>query len=139
MQEIINALARRLKQIDETATIYQDDVEQGVREPCFFIKSLITVKQSRIMKQSRIVFPVQITYLPKKPGDHAELIEIQNKIMTQLEQVDLGSDISLRVSSLISEIVAGTLQVTCNLNYSLVSVDETDKFETLEGVNINGG
>ncbi|HHX19597.1 MAG TPA: hypothetical protein GX728_04080 [Clostridiaceae bacterium] len=139
MQEIINALARRLKQIDETATIYQDDVEQGVKEPCFFITPLITVKQPRIMKQSRIVFPVQITYLPKKPGDHAELIEIQNKIMTQLEQVDLGSDISLRVSSLISEIVAGTLQVTCNLNYSLVSVDETDKFETLEGVNINGG
>lgn len=139
MQEVINALARRLKQIDETATIYQDDVEQGVREPCFFIKSLITVKQSRIMKQSRIVFPVQITYLPKKPGNHAELLDVQNKIMTQLEQVDLEDDIGIRVSSLISEIVAGTLQVTCNLNYSLVSVDETDKFETLEGVNINGG
>jgi hypothetical protein len=139
MQEVINALARRLKQIDETVTIYQDDVEQGVKEPCFFIKPLITVKQPRIMKQSRIVFPVQITYLPKKPGNHAELLDVQNKIMTQLEHVDLEDDIGIRVSSLISEIVADTLQVTCNLNYLLVGVDETDKFETLEGVNINGG
>jgi len=141
MQEIINALSRKLKQIDETATIYQNDVEQGVKEPCFFLMPLITVKQPRIMKQSRIEFPVQITYLPKKPGDHTELLDVQNKIMVQLEQIDLREGISIRGTSMISEIVAGTLQVTCNFNYSLVAADDgqANKIETLEGVIFNGG
>lgn len=138
MQEIINGISKKLKELFPEVTIYQDDVKQDLKEPCFFIIPLIMMRLQLPMGRHRMVFPIQLTYLPKRAGSNTELLDVAEQLLLGLKLIELEDDSSLLGWNFVSEIVNGTLQFTVNFNYHLVTTDNKDKIETLEGVIFDG-
>lgn len=138
MQEIINGISKKLKKLFPEVTIYQDDVKQDLKEPCFFIIPLIMMRLPLPMGRHRIVFPIQLTYLPKRAGSNTELLDVAEQLLLGLKLIELEDDSSLLGWNFVSEIVNGTLQFTANYNYHLVPTDSKNKIENLEGVIFDG-
>jgi hypothetical protein len=69
--------------------IYQNDVEQGFKEPCFFIAVLkpdiSPLQKNRFMNRN----PLDIHYFPTSGRNNAELFTMAENFLTVLDKVSL--------------------------------------------------
>lgn len=85
-QLIINSLGKRLKQLYPEATIYQNDQEQGIEEPCFFISTIKASGSPMLSIMEARELPVQISALGWK---RKEAIGIGETLLLELRHLPL--------------------------------------------------
>ncbi len=135
MQALIDGLSVRLKELAPEAAIYQNDVEQGLQRPCFFIIPLVTSMRVLPMGRSEIRMPLQLTYLAPKDGDNAALLRVAECLLYGLRTLPLKNGDMIRGWDLSFEIIDDALQFSGNFNYFNRTIDpDEESMDTLISV-----
>ena len=90
VNEIKDAISTKLNQVfGDGYEIYSKNVEQGLQEPCFFIKSLNPSRNQVIGNRYYQEIPFNIHYFPSVEGDNDELDEVGTSLFNDLEYINL--------------------------------------------------
>lgn len=133
LNEIIKGISMALNAaFGDGYEIYQNDVEQGLKEPCFLIAVLqpeITpMLGRRFIKRN----PFDIQYFPTNPRNNAEMFTVAETMMEALDFITLPSGDLLHGTSVNYEIVDNVLHFFVNYNLPMIRPAEETYMETLE-------
>lgn len=90
IQEILEGVAQTLYQVfGEDCKIYENDVEQGLQEPCFFLGVLQPSLSPLPGGRSLSMYPLDVQYFPASRRDNQTLLCVAEKLMVCLEVIQL--------------------------------------------------
>lgn len=124
----------------DSYAIYQNDVEQGLSEPCFFIAVLQTARTPIPGGRYEQTVPLDIAYFPARDGGNREMQEVANTLFDVLEFIE-ASDGGLRHGvDLAANIVDGVLHFSVAYQLFLRRPkEETRMAELHTDVGVEGG
>lgn len=133
LNEIMEAIAIKINSVfGDDYEIYRDTVQQGLKEPCFFIgilKPEITpIIGNRFIERN----PFDIQYFPKKQGDNAELFTVAKKLMLSLDFITLLDGDRLHGIHMSYEIIENVLHFFVQYHVSMKKQTEKTYMETLK-------
>lgn len=133
LNEIMEAIAIKINSVfGDDYEIYRDTVQQGLKEPCFFIgilKPEITpIMGNRFIERN----PFDIQYFPKKQGDSAELFTVAKKLMLSLDFITLLDGDQLHGIYMSYEIIENVLHFFVQYHVSMKKQTEKTYMETLK-------
>lgn len=138
LNEIIQGVAMELHTaFGDGYKIYQDDVKQGLKRPCFFIAVLKPEFSSLLGTRGINRNPLDIQYIPSDPGKNAEMFDVAGKLAEALAFITLPDGDILRGTSMNYEVVDGVLHFFVNYNLTLVQVSTEET--PMESLDINVG
>lgn len=112
--------------------IFQNNVEQGLKEPCFFISILkpeiIPMLGRRFIQRNSF----DIQYFPTSPGNNAEMITAAETMIGALDFITLPGGDLLHGTSVNYEVVDNVLHFFVNYNLPVLKPTEQTYMETLE-------
>ncbi len=133
LNEIIKGIARRLNAaLGDGYEIYQNQVKQGLQEPCFFIGVLQPEQRPLLGLRARRVNPLVVQYFPRAEGDNAELLAMAERLLLELAFIQLPAGDWLRGTQMRYEIVDGVLQFFVNYNMLVEQPQEQVNMEDLQ-------
>lgn len=133
LNEIVKGISLALNTaFGDGYAIYQDDVEQGLEEPCFFISVLSPQLSPLVGWRSVKRNPFDILYFPTAPGKNAEMFDIAETMMECLAQIRLPNGDLLRGTGMHYEVADDVLHFMVNYNLILSRREEKESMETLE-------
>lgn len=133
LNEIIKGVSMALNtSFGNEYRIYQDDVKQGLKTPCFFIAvlqpELSLLLGSRRMSRN----PLVVQYIPSAPRKNAEMFSVAGKLVEVLEFITLLNGDLLHGTSMSYEVVDGVLHFFVNYNLPMLGPRDETYMETLE-------
>lgn len=133
LNEIIKGISMALNNaFGDGYKVYQNDVKQGLKEPCFLISVLKPELSPLIGRRFLMREPLDIHYFPANPRNHAEMITVAETMMEVLEVVTLPDGAPIRGTSMNYEIVDDVLHLFVNYNHIVIRSTEEITMETLE-------
>lgn len=131
--EIVQGIAITLHTaFGDSYEIYQNNVLQGLKEPCFFVAVLEPSRMRQIGRRWRQNTPVDIHYFPSVYGDNAELAKTADRLFETMEFIDLPNGDKMHGYDMRAESVDGVLHFFVQYNAYLVQADDTDRMSQLE-------
>ncbi|MBY2719531.1 hypothetical protein KWX62_19715 [Clostridioides difficile] len=132
LNNIIDGISVKLdKSFGNEYTIYSEDVEQGINEPCFFIvpinSSKVSYPSGRELKKNSF----DVYYLPRSEDKNFEINEIAEMLLEELEYIEIDEDL-VRGTNMNFEIVDNVLHFFVDYNYFTIKSNDTDKMDTVE-------
>nr|DAJ28782.1 MAG TPA: tail completion protein [Caudoviricetes sp.] len=88
LNEIVNAIGLKLSENFEGIDVHREDLEQGFKEPCFFIDLLNPSEKQIVGNRYLRSYLFDITYFPKDKKAQ-EIFETLDKLYTVLEYIKL--------------------------------------------------
>lgn len=135
MNSIIDAISVKLfETFGHEYTIYKENVEQGLKEPCFFI-DIVSVDRKQIIGNryySNNAF--DICYFPIGEEKKADMLDVANVLYDDLEYVSLANGDLLKGTKMNAEIVDGILHFF--VSYNLILQKETELAEDMEFLDV---
>ncbi len=133
LNEIIKGVSMKLNTaFGDDYKIYQDDVTQGLKQPCFFIAvlnpELAPLTGGRYMSRN----PLDVQYFPTATGKNAEMYDVAGELTEQLEFITLLDGDLLHGTSMNFEVVDGVLHFFVNYNLPMVKSTDETSMETLD-------
>jgi hypothetical protein len=133
LNEIIKGISMALNAaFGDGYEIYQNDVEQGLKEPCFLIAVLkpdiSPLQKNRFMNRN----PLDVHYFPTSGRNNAELFTMAGDLMECLEFITLPNGDVLHGTSMSYEVEDGVLHFFVNFNLTLSRPSEETPMETLD-------
>lgn len=98
--------------------VYENDVSQGLQEPCFFIAALRPSQRDLLAGRAVRRYPFDVHFFPAPPGTNAELYDMAERLMAVLRYIELPGGGLLRGRELSYEAVDGVLHFF--ISYSAV-------------------
>ncbi|HBY2624530.1 TPA: hypothetical protein MIY37_000680, partial [Clostridioides difficile] len=94
LNNIIDGISIKLdKTFGDSYTIYSEDVEQGINEPCFFIVPLnpskVSYPSGRELKKNSF----DVHYFPKSNDKSFEINEVAEMLLEELEYIEIDGDL----------------------------------------------
>lgn len=133
LNEIVQGIARRLNAaFGDDYEIYQNKVEQGLQEPCFFIAVLQSEAKPLLGNRGRWLNAFDLHYFPRQAGSNAELLAVAEQLLRELRFIELPGGGLLRGASMRWEPVDGVLHFFVNYNTLLKWQEEKPLMETLD-------
>lgn len=132
LNEIIQGIAIALHaEFGDGYEIYQNDVEQGLQEPCFFI-AVLKPELSPLLKGRYLATnPFDIHYFPAVMGDNAEMCTVADRLVECLEFITLPDGGMLHGTSMSYQIVDDVLHLFVNFNCTLTRKTSTEPMESV--------
>lgn len=116
----------------ERYTIYTESVEQGLKEPCFFISCLNPTSKVFLGERYFRTNQMCIQYIPtNKSVEKEECNAVTERLFNCLEYITVGEDL-IRGSKMSSEIVDGVLNFF--VNYDLFTLRLKNKDDAMNEV-----
>ena len=133
LSEIIKGLSMALNAaFGDEYEIYQNDVEQGLREPCFFIAVLKPEIDPLPGNREIRRYPLDVQYFPVDPGGNAGMISTAERMAEALRILALPDGDLLRGTGMSYEIADNVLHFFVNYNLSAMRPVQKTAMETLE-------
>lgn len=134
IDNIISGVSDALyKSYGDNYKIYKNQIEQGLKEPCFSIVLLNPVYEAGLNRRYTVTVPLCIHYFPKKYGDSTELIAVIEKLMEILEYITLhGTENTIRGDDMSAQKVDGVLSFF--VTYTFAGYREADDIPYMETV-----
>ncbi len=131
LNEVIKGISMKLNAaFGDEYRIYEDDVEQDLKEPCFFIAvlnpGLLTLCGTRYLKRN----PFDIHFFPKRKSN-VELYAVAERMMDCLEFITLPNGDQLHGTKMHYETVEGVLHFFINYDCTLYRLPDDEKMEDL--------
>ncbi|MBE6070691.1 MAG: hypothetical protein E7208_01905 [Clostridium butyricum] len=118
----------------EEYTIYTEDVEQGLDEPCFFIFSLKPSNRRLVGNRYEGKYPFDIHYFPKDEDNYNnEINEVTERLFTALEYISIDNGLT-RGTNMNAEIVDNVLHFF--INFNIIVKKEVEPIETMGSLKI---
>ncbi|HCQ6376188.1 TPA: hypothetical protein OL524_003645 [Clostridioides difficile] len=132
LNNIIDGISVKLdKSFGEKYTIYSEDVEQGINEPCFFIcplnPSKVSYPNNRELKKNSF----DVHYFPYSKDKSFEINEIAEMLLEELEYIEIDGEL-VRGTNMNYEIIDNVLHFFVDYNYFTVKSNNTDKMSDVE-------
>lgn len=106
-QKLIQAIAKGIDGVFEDCEIYEDEIEQGLNEPCFLIAEIDNSMELVLGSRYKESHSFDIHYFPKE-NFVREMHQVSDVLFEILEYIDTGEGL-LRGSNLRSNIQDGVL------------------------------
>lgn len=135
LNDILTGVNAKLKELfGEDTVIYTDAVEQGLKEPCFFVGFLEPSEKTVIGRRHFRSTGMYIQYLPGSPAQiNRELYRVSDILMDGMETITLRNGDILRGSGLSSKVSEGVLNFFVNYNLFVIKPsEESPDMETIE-------
>lgn len=133
LNEIVKGISMKLNAtFGDGYKIYQNDVKQGLEEPCFFIQILKPQLSPLLGRRFMVQNPFDVLYFPADPGNNAELIDVAEKLMGCLDFITLPNGDLLHGTGISYEIVDDTLHFFISYKHTSHTVEEKNAMETLD-------
>lgn len=135
IDEITKAIAKRIYELfGSEYEVYVDKVEQGLKEPCFYILCVMQDKEifSQLRHKRRTVF--DISYFPKT-NQTSELHEASGKLMDGMCYIELTDGNKIRGTEMAIETVDGVLHFQVEYNY--IALEDVPKAELMKDIEVN--
>lgn len=132
LNNIIDGISVKLdKSFGNEYTIYSEDVEQGINEPCFFIvpinSSKVLYPNARELKKNSF----DVHYFPKSNDKSFEINEIAEMLLEELEYIEIDGDL-VRGTNMNFEIIDNVLHFFVDYNYFTIKSNDTEKMNDVE-------
>lgn len=119
--DLIKGIALKLNEVfGDKYEVYQNDVAQGLTEPCFLIAILEPSRKKRIGPRYQYINPFVITYFPRNAGSNEEMIGVAETMTEELEVITLPNGEQVRGTDIRFEIVDNTLHFFVNYNTHMI-------------------
>lgn len=127
LNEILDGVNRKLKELfGDNAVIYTDAVEQGLKEPCFFVGFLEPSEKPVMGRRYYRNIGVFIQYLPGRPAQmNRELYRTADILTDGMEMITLKNGDLIRGTNRSSKVSDGVLNFFVNYNLYVVKPAET--------------
>lgn len=113
--------------------IYTENIEQGFKEPCFFIQSVSTLEKKQLMGRYQKTNLFDILYFPKGKNSNAECLEVAENLYSLLEYIEDSNNNLLHGTSMNYKIADGILHFFVNYNFPIYR--PKDKLPNMEILN----
>ena len=139
---ISQALDAEFNSENEEYTIYTEDVEQGLENPCFFIFSLKPSNRQLVGNRYERKYPFDIHYFPKDENNYNnEINEVTERLFTALEYISIDSGL-IKGTNMNAETVDNVLHFFIDFNMIVKKEIPKDPYmeelELMEEVKIHG-
>lgn len=133
INRLIDGISIRLNELfGDDYNIYTETVEQGFKEPCFFIKSLDPSKTQYPNKQSLREYLFDVMYFPGSDDTNSEINRITEDLFEGLEVIELLNGDLKRGTGMHAETVDDKLHFFVNYNVIVRKVEQYENMEALE-------
>ena len=131
---ISQALDAEFNSENEEYTIYTEDVEQSLDEPCFFIFSLKPSNRQLVGNRYERKYSFDIHYFPKDEENYNnEINEVTERLFTALEYISIDSGL-IRGTNMNAETVDNVLHFF--INFNMIVKKETEPIDTMGSLTI---
>lgn len=133
INKLIDGISIRLNQMfGDDYNIYTETVEQGFKEPCFFIKSLDPSKTPHPSKQSFREYLFDVMYFPGSEDINSEINSVTEYLFEGLEVIELLNGDLKRGTGMHAEKVDDKLHFFVNYNVLTRKLEQYENMEALE-------
>ena len=134
VNEIIEGVSVALDSVfgDGYAIYSSEEVEQGLREPCFFIKAISPSKEPKLTGRELRTCPLDIHYFSESAGNHAEINRVAGILFESLEYITLLNSDLLRGTGMHYEVVNGVLHFFVDYAVHLRTTEQADAMDDLK-------
>jgi hypothetical protein len=131
INDVVIAISIKLYEaFGDAYEIYTESIEQGFKEPSFFILLLQPEFEQVIGNRYHETLPFDIHYFG--PG-YMDAYSKANKLMSEMEYIKLLNGDLLRGTKMKGEVIDGVLHFFVNYNFHVYKVtDPLDKMEDLQ-------
>ena len=138
VNEIVEGVSRRLNEtFGDGYRIYQNDVRQGLLEPCFFLAVLAPSQQPYLGRRRKVTVPLDVHFFPEDEGDNRELTLVGDLLFSALEFISTTDGVDLfRGRQMRYEIQDGVLHFF--VTYAVI-LNEIREEETMEILSLKEG
>lgn len=138
VNEIVEGVSRRLNEtFGDGYRIYQNDVRQGLLEPCFFLAVLAPSQQPYLGRRRKVTVPLDVHFFPEDEGDNRELTRVGDLLFSALEFISTTDGVDLfRGWQMHYEIQDGVLHFF--VTYAVI-LNEIREEETMEILSLKEG
>ena len=144
LNKIITGISQKLDEEFNTEenqeyTIYTENVEQGLEEPCFFIFSLKPSSKQLAGNRYKRKYPFDIHFFPDTElvdgisTINNQINEVTERLFTALEYITVDNSL-VRGTSINAEKVDDVLHFF--INFNMIVKKETDPIETMGSLTI---
>lgn len=133
VNDIITGISIKLNNIfGDSYRTYDSNIEQGLKEPCFFIKLLTAFNIPYIGKRKKRNYPFDIHFFPEDNTDNASMLDIGDILISELEYITLQNGDILRGRDMSYQIIDGVLHLFCTYSVVLNRMEKEDPMENCE-------
>ena len=134
VNDIINAVSLAIDgSFGASCTIYTNDVEQGLKNPCFFIMVIDDTQERVIGNRYDVSHTLDIHYFPENDDNH-ELHQVEGILFDILEYVTVDTDL-IEGEGMKGTIVDGILHFSVTFNYQIIKQKVLE--DSMEGIAID--
>lgn len=124
VNEIVDGIAVKLDEICPTAEVYREEMEQGFKEPCFFILPLRTAQRAEVGNRYQRTHSFDVHYFPSNEGKASEEMEaVASAFLMGLEYITAGGDL-IRATRAEYEVHDGVLHFEVDYTVFMRRVEE---------------
>ena len=133
IDKIVDGISMKLKNVFGAGyKIYPEAVEQGLKEPCFFIQLLEPNSTKMLGDQHRREYPFCVQHLPEDKGNsNSECYKTLDELYIALEYISIDGNL-VRGVGMRGSVNDGILSFFVNYNVSLRKVSEYEPMEVLQ-------
>lgn len=136
INDIMNAIAIRLHEVfGDGYKIYQNDIEQGLKEPCFLITVVDYSKEQLLKTRSKRLVPFDILFFPS--GGKSQCYEVSDQMMNELEFITLLDGDKMNGTGMKAEVVENVLHFFVNYNFTATVTE--DAMDMMESIAVENG
>lgn len=135
VNRIIDGISIRINEVfGDDYEIYSEDIEQGFKEPCFFILPLNQKKSPKLKNRSFREYSFNIHYFPTSSYEkRREINSVLHTLMDELEYISIDNDL-IRGTNIKSEVVDNILHFF--INYNLFTINSSNNDEDMTDISI---
>lgn len=134
VEKIIKAISKTLNQVfgDDFEIYFSKDVQQGLKEPCFFIALVGSSRIRRIGNRYRMFNSFDVQYFPRVKRGNIEMIGVAEQLLDALEFIQLSDGDLVQGTAMNYSIQDGVLHFFVDYNMFLKKEVALDEMETLK-------
>lgn len=134
VEKIIKAISKTLNQVfgDDFEIYFSKDVQQGLKEPCFFIALVGSSRIRRIGVRYQMFNSFVVQFFPKIQRGNIEMIGVAEQLLDALEYVQLSDGDLVQGTAMNYSIQDGVLHFFVDFNMFLKKEVALDEMETLK-------
>lgn len=136
IKDIMDAIAIRLHEVfGDEFEINQEDVVQGLKEPCFLITLVDYSKEPLLQSRSKRLVPFDILFFPS--NGVLQCYKVADQMMNELEFITLLDGDTMHATKMKTEVVEDVLHFF--VNYNFVATVTEDAKDMMESITVENG
>lgn len=135
VNSLVNGISIKLNELfGDNYEIYSENIEQGLKTPCFFILLLNPMSTLKLGNRQLREYNFDIHYFPHSYNKNQEINEVIETLIDGLEYITLLNDDLIRGTDIRAEIVDDVLHFF--ISYKMYVTKETPVEETMETLDL---